>query len=283
MGTSGQLLRWDGSAWTRVYARVPQTINAASGRPVTIAASTGKVYREMHGGFVDMQATTVLNLYSVTLSGAFTWVGGDASTIVAFDGTSWTSRSQGSSSYRTMWRGVSNKIWVAGTFGAALRRENNAWTTIDTTFGTATVFGLYGFAANDVWAVGSGGRIRHYDGATFSEPTINNGTTEQLNAVWGSSASDVWAVGNKGNTMHWTGSAWDFVNANVSEDLDAVAGRSASETFAFGQKGRVLQWDGNAWIPRDGGTTEDLRGAWGDSQSVLAVGGSGRVIERYGP
>jgi hypothetical protein len=55
-----------------------------------------------------------------------------------------------------------------------------------------TLHGIWGSSASDVFAVGEGGTILHYDGNNRSN--MNSGTSLPLNAVWGNSASDVFAV-----------------------------------------------------------------------------------------
>ena len=66
----------------------------------------------------------------------------------------------------------------------------------------SALYGVWGTAANDVWAVGQGGTILHWDGARWS--TIPSGTTETLRSIWGSSPTDIWAVGERGTAVHYT-------------------------------------------------------------------------------
>jgi len=61
---------------------------------------------------------------------------------------------------------------------------------------------VWGSSANDIFAVGSGGTILHYNGSNWSAMT--SGTIQGLNAVWGSSANDIFAVGSGGTILHYT-------------------------------------------------------------------------------
>lgn len=58
---------------------------------------------------------------------------------------------------------------------------------------TESIRGVWGFSANDVYAVGEGGIILHYDGSNWTEMTSN--TTATLQAIWGTSNTDLYAVG----------------------------------------------------------------------------------------
>ncbi|MFP2908871.1 hypothetical protein ACLESD_28235 [Pyxidicoccus sp. 3LFB2] len=73
------------------------------------------------------------------------------------------------------------------------------------------LFSVWGSSATDVWAVGAGGTIIHWDGKAwtpFSSPTHRD-----LRAVSGSGPTDVIAVGGKeGDALptiiHWDGKVW---------------------------------------------------------------------------
>jgi photosystem II stability/assembly factor-like uncharacterized protein len=61
--------------------------------------------------------------------------------------------------------------------------------------------GVWGSSSSDVFVVGDGGTILHYDGSAWS--AMNSGTEESFNGVWGSSSSDVFAVGSDGIILHY--------------------------------------------------------------------------------
>jgi hypothetical protein len=58
--------------------------------------------------------------------------------------------------------------------------------------------GVWGRSATDVWAVGSGGAILHWDGGGWSPSA--SGTTQNLSGV-GGDATNVWAVGANGTIL----------------------------------------------------------------------------------
>ena len=53
---------------------------------------------------------------------------------------------------------------------------------------------VWGASSSDVWAVGRGGTILHWDGVVWTGTTAL--APDELHSVHGSGASDVWAVGN---------------------------------------------------------------------------------------
>jgi hypothetical protein len=62
------------------------------------------------------------------------------------------------------------------------------WTVIDPPLSGANLNDVWGSAANDIFAVGAGSTILHYDGANWSR--MDAGVGVDLRAVWGSSAHD---------------------------------------------------------------------------------------------
>jgi len=58
---------------------------------------------------------------------------------------------------------------------------------------------VWGTSPSDVYAVGDGGTILHYDGNSWS--TMTSGTTVVLNGVWGTSSGDVHVVGVYGTIL----------------------------------------------------------------------------------
>ena len=59
---------------------------------------------------------------------------------------------------------------------------------------------MWGSTSNDVWTVGDGGTILHWDGTAWS--AFVGGTTKSLSGVWGSASNDVWTVGAGGTILH---------------------------------------------------------------------------------
>ena len=153
--------------------------------------------------------------------------------------------------------------------------------------------GVWGSGPNDVWAVGSGGTIIHWDGKDWtSTPT---GSMNTFHAVWGSGPTDVWAVSMTDTIVRTTGFAngsaeWkqvpgatDAANAMVAYSLwgtsagDVRIGARARYTFDpdLGDvwiNQFVLTGDkdgGVAWSPREG--TSNVHGFFGSANDLWLV------------
>jgi hypothetical protein len=146
--------------------------------------------------------------------------------------------------------------------------------------------GVHGTAANDVWAVGDGGLIAHFDGAAWTvHPT---GFTAKLNAVWARSPTDVWVAGEQGKVLRWDGQRWREIFASMGNFVDLWA----DSTGAHGVGWSLSEWfvahyrDGDAQGPRmvlSPAPMRDLEAIWGVEGGPLFVGGDDyrNVVARF--
>lgn len=157
----------------------------------------------------------------------------------------------------------------------------DSWTAM-TSNSTSYLNGVWGSSGSDVFAVGEGGAILHYNGSTWSAMT--SATVYTLNGVWGSSGSDVFAVGEMGAIIHYNGSAWSVMTSDNTIGLTSVWGTSSSDVYAAGYAGIILHYNGSTWSTVASGTTyNELRGIWGSSGSdIFIVGGVGTILHYNG-
>lgn len=182
------------------------------------------------------------------------------------------------------------------------------WCAVPTNVGIFDMLtAVWGTSPNDVWAVGSGGTILHYDGAVWT-PTPS-GVENTFNAVWGSGPNDVYVVSSTQVILHGTGMAggtatWTNVPAPLARDgsalpLRAIWGTSANDVRLGGGSALysfpapvnvtaanqfVMSSDsdgGLGWKPMPGSPT--VLGFWGSSASdvwIVGDNGNNNVYER---
>ncbi len=64
-----------------------------------------------------------------------------------------------------------------------------------------SLYGIWGFAGDEVIAVGEYGTVIRYDGDSWESEDC--GTAEHLRAVWGTSNTDVFAAGSRGTVVYY--------------------------------------------------------------------------------
>jgi hypothetical protein len=121
--------------------------------------------------------------------------------------------------------------------------------------------GVWGSAANDVYAVGGSsstgaGTVAHWNGVAWS--IVRSEPKKPLLAVWGSGHDDVWAVGERGTTIHSDGSTWMAKVSGTTESLQSVWGSGPGDVWAVGHGGTIRHWNGTAWSDAGSPTTKFL-------------------------
>ena len=152
---------------------------------------------------------------------------------------------------------------------------------------TKYIAGIWGASANNVFAVGDGGTILHYDGSAWSAMT--SGTTHYLGGIWGASANDVFAVGSYGTILRYNGAAWSAMTSGTANNLMGIWGTSSNDVFAVGLSGTILHYDGVSWSLMDPGPdvtagSSTILGVWGSSSnSVFALAYWWEVVDGLSP
>ena len=206
--------------------------------------------------------SAVLSIWGTSATDVFA-VGGDAGdgrgpTVMHFDGSSWTRLDTGQIGNLWWVFGFEDgPVYMGGDGGMILRYQSGAFTRMSTPPGTDTVFGLWGAAADDMWAVGgavggsSGGFAWRLQGETWvvapgfpAEVTANSA----LWKIYGRSADDAWMVGTNGNAVRWDGTSLTVVSTGAGESLFTVHADAQGFVAVGGfGTGSIVENDGSGW------------------------------------
>ncbi|MDF2691996.1 MAG: hypothetical protein K0S65_379 [Labilithrix sp.] len=138
---------------------------------------------------------------------------GDAGSSEADAGPSWQIEEHDTRTKRNLYGVWGNEevVWLVGE-GGVLRRMTH--TRVPTRVFepvpspvTTDLRGVYGFSADDIWAVGDGATVVHWDGTVWTKvgtPFDGAKVKPRLFAVWGSGPKDVW-IGGNGVMLHLEG------------------------------------------------------------------------------
>ncbi len=169
-----------------------------------------------------------------------------------------------------------------------LRLRSGRWETLETG-GTETLWWVFGFGPDDVYAVGERGAIYRYDDKAVMR--MESGTTATLFGIWGASPDDVWAVGGSplgggpnDVLLHFDGERWTQVEPpeRLGVTYLKVWGTAKDDVFVVGREGVVLHFDGERWRRQETPTTAPLLTVHGRARDeVYAVGGPPTAMLRY--
>lgn len=184
-------------------------------------------------------------------------------------------------------------VFVAGAYATVLKYEDGAFTRMKTPgIGFQTVYGVWGPAPDDLYAVGSGsgrnGFVWHFDGTQWTDlalpaelPTTDLGDTPGFFKVWGHDADDVWVVGGRGTVLR--GNARDgfkVVPSGTEEPLFTVHGDSDDVVIVGGSAQGILLEDVGASLETELKEVPFVQGVCMSEDHGFASGRSGALFQR---
>jgi hypothetical protein len=298
VGWGGNIYRYNGSTWSCVHG-YNESLNywdvwgasssslsfVGRGRPASsddglITYFNGSSWsdsymgnnsdlRGIHGfGASDMWAAG----YTGPSNEIFNWNGSSWNSVTAFGANSWIYDIHGLSS---------SDLWCPYG-GSSIRRFDIAgggtWTS--TNWGSGSCYSAWVFSSTQIFACGSSGYIKTFDGTTWTTET--SPTSRSLRKIWGLAANDVYAVGADQTVVHYNGTNWTTVYGDVGNwgYLYGVWGANSSDIWAVGENGLHLHYDGSSWAGLPQYTWNYLRGVWGTSSTdVYIVGDNGTILK----
>ena len=134
----------------------------------------------------------------------------------------------------------------------------------------------WGSAPNDVYGVGGGGVIVHFDGNAWS--VVNHGlTTAWLESIWGTAGNDIWVGGPQGQMLRFdSGVTWELLDTWPSSygPARSLWGSGPNDYYAVVYNG-VMHHEGADWsvVPLGGHRVVSVHGVSDTEVYFLATGG----------
>src|SRR3954470_8134219 len=208
--------------------------------------------------------------------------------ILHFDGEDWSRVDSGQRGLDLWWvfGFAGGDVFFTGAGGTILRYRNTRFERMPTPR-SGIIFGLWGAAPDDLWAVGAGddgtGIVWRYDGSQWSEVTPP-GVPNLVLKVHGQRTDDVWISCASGLTLHWDGVALTSVATGVTSSLFSIV---TTPELAVAVGGYTGQGDivehtagGAGWTVQPSPAPITWRGVAAGASRVFAVGEAGVVGQR---
>ena len=270
-GTTKDLVGIWGSSGSDIFA---------VGSEGTMLHFNGNTWAEMESGrtdsIFDVWGSSSTNVYALTLG-----------SILHYDGQTWNAEDF-KTSVSAIWGLSAENVYLMGEnesyspySGWVAKKNNDIWELLYLYGCTTNCFIDAGWGSDsaNLYFVGGGGKIIHYDGEDFSE--IDSNITQNLYGIWGSASDDIFAVGKDGVILHYDGNAWSLMESEATDDLYSVWGSSGNDVFAVGSSGTILYYNGSTWSRMNSGVTSDLLDIWGSSGTDYFIVGADGAILHY--
>jgi len=179
-----------------------------------------------------------------------------------------------------------------GPYGSALLKDGGAGWVCQEFPSLAPQHAIWGTAKDDIYVVGDGGGIYHFDGSSWAQ--MSTPTSESLLDVWGFAGGPVFAVGTNGTILRMAGSTWvqmpfpanPGTADSVLPTLRAIWGASPADILVCGQgtvqNHAMLHFDGTQWRQCDDDPT-DAYGLWGSGTNDVFLVGFDGIFHYEGP
>jgi hypothetical protein len=203
VGQTCTLLRYQGASWQEVLAqgctgnKALNSIDGTTSSNLWLVGEQGTVLQYNGSSWTDHSQSN-LSYWSVLINGpSDVLVTGTLGTILRWNGSSLVSETGSPSATLAAIEKVDTDTWIVGGTGTIVRKAGNGpWTAVPSPVTSGTLYDLHPVAANDIWAVGTGGVIIHWDGATWTQ--VTSPTTKTLRNITGIPGGGMVAVGDSG-------------------------------------------------------------------------------------
>lgn len=223
VGDKGELMRWDGAAWSLFRydgtSVAPQPLGSYD---VPAASYTLR----------GVWGSAASNVYAV----------GDSGVVLRYDGTAWTRMATGTTAQlNRVWGTSSTNVYAATSTGRLLRYNGSAWSFVPGVQGPGALWSVWGSGSTNVYAVGDGGIVFRYNGTSWQR--IRLPTRNVLYAVWGTGSGNVYVGGGAGALYRYNGTAWTPEKALAGQShVTGFWGTSTgTDVFATAAAGHVFK------------------------------------------
>lgn len=293
VGKGGELVHWDGTAFTEVPSGVTADLFRISGTSPTDVWFAGDVGTMLHWDGtslkpVPLPADVVAPMIAVWASTPTdAWALGavqGGTTFLHWDGTSWShvaDRETTGLLYNALWGSSPTDVWAVGAAGTASHWDGKAWRESRST-GTGDLTHVWGSGPTDVWATSDAPSMQHWDGVAWATADVGLDTSETPTDVWGGTSDDIWLASDT-TLRHYDGTSWHVAEpsdggAPIGPDVSGGWSLGSGQTLMVGKSGLLVHGNGESLMRIGTGYRKDVNAIWGTSSSdVWIVGAAGFV------
>jgi hypothetical protein len=179
----------------------------------------------------------------------------------------------------TQWNGVwaasDNEAWAVGEAGLTYHYLNGTWSLVPSNT-NASLYGIYGFAPDDVWAAGFHGQGIHRNGTAWTPVTVSNGG-RSIRTLWGADFMHVWAGGSGASfaeTAYFNGSTWKFHFTLAAGTITGIWGTAADDVWFVAAVDTLQHFSGGTMTVADlDASVQPGAGVWGATPDSYWPGG----------
>ena len=130
---------------------------------------------------------------------------------------------------------------------------------------------IFGFSPNDIYSVGGGGQLLHFDGSEWS--LIKTPVQTNLNDIHGSSNNNIIAVGDNGVIIRFDGICWKSIPSDIQSNLNSVFVVSENSIIITGDDGIFIQYENGEFkqVKIEDSEIKSFGDVWGVTENDIFV------------
>jgi hypothetical protein len=280
VGENGQFVRENNSSWYDDIDSPNHTVNAIWGDlSHTFAVCQSGVILSMQNNLWNFHSQITSNdLNDISGNEYNTFIVGESGFMATLDGQVFAPiESQTNLDIHAV-SVIDHTAIAVGERGLVMQYANNSWELIESST-TQTLYDIWAYTPDCLYAVGKNGTVIHYDGEIWRK--METPTTQRLYAVWGTGPDKIFAAGKYGNMIQFDGNQWHLVNHfPISDHVMSMWGHG-NRFYAAGNNGTLSFYDGNDWQLMVSPCISDIHAMWGRSNTDIFIGGANGSILHY--
>jgi photosystem II stability/assembly factor-like uncharacterized protein len=132
---------------------------------------------------------------------------------------------------------------------------------------------------SDMWAVGLGGLVLHFDGTQWSQ--VDVGSSANFNDVCFIDASNGFIVGDEGTILYFDGSTWTAVDVGSPNNINGVSFADINNGVVVGDTGLVAVYTDGLWEKITTGDENELYDVDMVNANSIWACGLGKIVVNY--
>jgi len=255
--------------------------------PVPQVGELDVVLEDLPGALLSISGTSATDVIAVGADPG----DGMGPMVLRYDGESWRRLNSGATG--DLWwisvTPIDGHFFMSGAGGLVLRFDPvTEMFDRDETSTSGLLYGIWGAAADDLWAVGDhmptgtgASLVLRNQGEGWSEVDVSALRPQGIPAlfkVWGRAPDEVFAVGSQGVILRFAGVSWELISSGTTRNLFTVhgAGDLVSAVGGF-LSGVVVELDGDAFVDASPTVFPQMNGIFAGAQGTVVAGGVGRA------
>ncbi len=247
VGENGITVKWSSTGWEYIDSGVTDDFNDTWGQQDMIYAvgDNGTIIHWNGDSCERMSSGTTEDLQCIRglIDGSLFAVGAN-DTVLRFSNSEWSNMSTGYGiDLNGVWAADETNVYVVGevidfSMSSIIHWDGNSWSLMPNE-ASARLSDVYGFAPDDIFAVGKASTILHYDGQEWTKFNLGDFPWVKMNRIGGVSSDNLYAAGDM-FLVRFDGTDWIPEITGVGYDIMDMCLGPDNEVYFTGDFGLLM-------------------------------------------